>query len=151
MMWNENPMKKYASEHPSCTLKEYCDYLDEVEQKRREEREREDKEKQELLRSFTNKCFRLDFNGNCVLYFKVTQDLTSLREYLKVDAYEVYEDQSKTSMLFEAGRFINLLWLPGVDKHNSTVRSCKIISEELFNNIVEDFENMKKKAKVLKE
>lgn len=150
-MWNENPMKKYAREHPSCTLKEYCDYLDEVEQKRKEELKREQEEKQEILRSFTNKCFRLDFNGNCVLYFKITKDLTTLRESLKVDAYEVYEDQYSTSMRFESDRFINLSWLPGQDKYNSAVRSCNIIPEEVFNKIVENFEDMKKKVREMKE
>lgn len=149
-MWNENPMKKYAKEHPSCTLKEYCDYLDEVEQKRKEELKREQEEKQEILRSFTNKCFKLNFNGNSILYFKITKDITTLRNGLTVDAYQIYEDKCKMSMSFEAGRIINISWLPDQSVH-AGIRSCNIISEEVFNKIVENFEDMKKKVREMKE
>lgn len=34
-MWNENPMKIYAKNHPGCSLQEYCEHLDREEQKRK--------------------------------------------------------------------------------------------------------------------
>lgn len=149
-MWNENPMKKYASEHPGCTLEDYCNYLDEIEQKRREEKKKEEKQKEEALKSFTNKCFKLNFNGDSILFFKITKDITTLRESLKVDAYQVYENRHDVSMSFEAGRIINPLWLPNQSVH-SGIRYCNIIPEEVFNNIVKNFEDMKEKVRAMKE
>ena len=96
-MWSrESPMKEYARKHPGCSLQEYCEYLDNIAREEAERRRLKEEENNQLLKSFEGKCFQINFNRQSFGYFKITKDITALREDVKEDFYEVFIDSNTT-------------------------------------------------------
>lgn len=113
-MWSrESPMKEYARKHPGCSLQEYCEYLDNIAREEAERRRLKEEENNQLLKSFEGKCFQINFNRQSFGYFKITKDITALREDVKEDFYEVFIDSNTTRISLEKKRLINRQWLPG--------------------------------------
>lgn len=128
-MWSrESPMKEYARKHPGCSLQEYCEYLDNIAREEAERRRLKEEENNQLLKSFEGKCFQINFNRQSFGYFKITKDITALREDVKEDFYEVFIDSNTTRISLEKKRMINRQWLPG-----QASEKCTIVPEELFN------------------
>ena len=137
-MWSrESPMKEYARKHPGCSLQEYCEYLDNIAREEAERRRLKEKENNQLLKSFEGKCFQINFNRQSFGYFKITKDITAFREDIKEDFYEVFIDSNTTRIGLEKKRMINRYWLPGQGSEK-----CTIVPEELFNKVVEYYQEM---------
>lgn len=101
-MWSrESPMKEYARKHPGCSLQEYCEYLDNIAREEAERRRLKEEENNQLLKSFEGKCFQINFNRQSFGYFKITKDITALREDVKEDFYEVFIDSNTTRISLE--------------------------------------------------
>lgn len=77
------------------------------------ERKQKEEENNQLLKSFEGKCFQINFNRQSFGYFKITKDITALREDVKEDFYEVFIDSNTTRISLEKKRMINRQWLPG--------------------------------------
>lgn len=150
MYWDKStPEEKYLDSHPDSTLKEYIDYLNDKKEKARLERIDSEKRHRELLDSYVGKCFKIDFNGNSFIYFKLTQ---SVSNNFKETVYGVYSDSNRTYMEIEKERFINIRWLPFQQEWYGTPSvNSSIISEESFNNIIKIYENLVDTAKEIKE
>lgn len=82
--------KSNARKHPG--FQEYCEYLDNI--ARAERRRLKEEENNQLLKSFEGKCFQINFNRQSFGYFKITKDITALREDVKEDFYEVFIDNN---------------------------------------------------------
>lgn len=154
MNWRTRPEERYLETHPNSTLKEYIDYLDAKELQRQQELKESEKKHEELLASYIGKCFKMDFNGQSVLYFKLITDLNTLisKRHVLLPAYEVYISSDKVSMEFEPKRYINMMWFPNQEewfgRNNDTVT---IISEKSYNEIVSIYKNMVETAKKVKD
>lgn len=149
MYWNnKTPEEKYLDNHPDSSLKEYVDYLKEEKKKARLLNEESEKKHRELLDSYVGKCFKVDFNGRSIMYFKLT---TSVSKDTRVTAYEIYKDVDKSYMSMERNRYINVIWLPNQEEwyKDNYIKSSSIISEESFNEIVSIYENLDKAIKDL--
>ena len=150
MYWNRRtPEEVYLDSHPNSTLKEYIDYLSDKKEKARLESIESEKRHKELLDSYVGKCFKIDFNGNSFIYFKLTQPISSS---FRETVYGVYSDSNKTYMEIEKDRYINIQWLPFQQEWYGTpsVKSS-IISEESFNKIVSICNNMSMLIKEIKD
>ena len=154
MNWRISPEEIYLKNHPNSTLKEYIDYLKEEKLKRDQELKESEQKHKELLASYIDKCFKVNFNGQSVLYFKLIADLNNMisRRHVLLPAYEVYISSDKVSMEFEPKRYINMMWFPNQEewfgRNNNTVT---IISEESYNEIVSIYENMIETAEKIKD
>ena len=135
-MW-ESPIKEYARKHPNCSLQEYCEYLDRIEKERIEKEKYKEEENNKLLKSFKEKCFRIEFNSEVIGYFKLNKDITVYRDSLTEDFYKIHISSNEVIMEFEKKRVINRLWLPGQSNEK-----CTIIPEETFNKIVNLYQEM---------
>lgn len=102
----KTPIEEYAEAHPGCTLREYLDEENLKRQKSNEEELERYRLEEEYTKSLEGKYFKLDFNGSCIIYFR----LNSIKD-TKVVAYEIYSDRSKPfSMTVDVDRHINMLW-----------------------------------------
>lgn len=101
------------------------------------ERKQKEEENNQLLKSFEGKCFQINFNRQSFGYFKITKDITAFREDIKEDFYEVFIDSNTTRIGLEKKRMINRYWLPGQGNEK-----CTIVPEELFNKVVEYYQEM---------
>lgn len=134
---SRSPMSEYARKHPGCSLQEYCEYLDNIAREEAERRRLKEEENNQLLKSFEGKCFQINFNRQSFGYFKITKDITALREDVKEDFYEVFIDSNTTRISLEKKRMINRQWLPGQGSEK-----CTIVPEELFNKVVKYYQEM---------
>lgn len=153
MNWRISPEEIYLENHPNSTLKEYIDYLHLEELKRSQELEESSRRHKELLASYIGKCFKIDFNGQSVIYFKLVTDLDNLISggHAYLPTYEVYISSDKISMGFEPKRFINLMWFPNQECwYGRNNNKATIISEESYNKIVSIYENVIEAAEEVK-
>lgn len=150
-MWNENPMKVYAKNHPGCSLQEYCEYLDGEEQKRRDAKKAEDEENERVLKSYVGKCFRIDFNGQSFMYFRLSKEFgnhTTANE----DCYEVYISSNEIRISYSKQRAVNVYWVfPKDPYYSNSVRKCEMISDETFDKIRNYYEEMINMAPKIKD
>lgn len=148
--WNKkSEEEQYLETHPDSTLKEYIDFLKEEQKKKKLFLDESKKRHEELLNSYIGKCFKVNFNGSCVIYFKITTPIT---QNTLVTSYELYTDKDRTYMSLDTNRYINERWLPNQEEwySSSYVQSSSIISEESFNKIVSMYENMVESVKEIK-
>lgn len=154
MNWRMRPEERYLETHPNSTLKEYVDYLDAKELQRQQELKESAKKHEELLASYIGKCFKIDFNGQSVLYFKLITDLNTLisRKHVLLPTYKVYISSDMVSMEFEPKRYINIMWFPNQEEwFGRNTNTVTIISEESYNEIVSIYKNMVETAKKVKD
>lgn len=144
----ESPIEKYAREHPGCSLEEYCNYVRKAKEKEIEAEKLQEEEINNLLKSFTGKCFRIDFNGTSISYFKITKDISIYKKFTEVteDFYSIFADSRITKIAIEKQRIVNYNWLLNKD----TYTKCKVISEEVFNTIVKYCQEMHTMVEKLK-
>ena len=149
-MWGrKSPIEEYLDKHPDSTLREYNEYVKEEELKRHQEKV--DNRHKALLKSYIEKCFKIDFNGMSTMFFRLTSDPTDPRSSrIEEDAYSVYIDSSKVHMELEKKRYINVMWLPGQEEWYGNSHKVFQISEEDFNKVVEKYNEMVKVAKEIK-
>lgn len=102
--------KSNARKHPGCSLQEYCEYLDNIAREEAERRRLKEEENNQLLKSFEGKCFQINFNRQSFGYFKITKDITALREDVKEDFYEVFIDSNTTRISLEKKRMSMASW-----------------------------------------
>lgn len=123
-------MKTYLEQHPNATLREYVDYFAAEQQKIENTRKIELENRKAYLKSCTGKYFKVVFNSNSSIYFKVTNDLT--KEPFRETIYRVYSDNTMKRLTVNNLGCISNDWLLGeyCDKISE-------ISEEDYNAIVE--------------
>lgn len=68
-MWGrKSPIEEYLDKHPDSTLREYNEYVKEEERKRHQEKVDSDNRHKALLKSYIEKCFKIDFNGMSTMF-----------------------------------------------------------------------------------
>ena len=137
--FNTITIDNYLNNHPNSSLEDFREYLNTIESERIKSLKDSENRHRELIKSFENKCFRIDFNSQSVLYFKIKENILNVSP-IKVDAYNVLINSDNISMSLEKGRVINLCWFPGQEEwFGASNEKSEIISDDCFNKIVNEY------------
>lgn len=111
-------------------------------EKSRKGRRAEDEENERILKSYVGKCFRIDFNGQSFMYFRLSKEFgnhTTVNE----DCYEVYISSNEIRISYSKQRAVNVYWVfPKDPYYSNSVRKCEMISDETFDKIRNYYEEM---------
>lgn len=148
-MTYRNPIEEYANAHPECTLLEYLASEKAKARKQYEEDCERDKLRDEYQVSLVGKCFKMDFNGSSISYFRLSSIANSI---VKTRIYNTYSSrESPYSMQIEEQGSVNLLWLPNPYRAKSYGEKLAVeIEEAEFLRIVklfEEFQNIFKQIR----
>lgn len=138
---------QYLKEYPNALLKDYFNYL-EKENERKSQEEKDSKARREkLLKSYTGKCFRLDFNNESTIFFKLDKEIDLNYRCVGIDAYSIFIydlDNTRFNLGFEKNRVLNIKHFPNQEEWNDGYHypPARIISEESFNEIVKYYETV---------
>lgn len=132
-------MLDYAKEHPNCSLNEYMEYLKQMAKESALRQQAEEDRINDYLKNSVGKCFKIVFNSQSTLYFRLTNKDVNLRaRSVNEDSYMIYISNDDYKLEFEAERVINLAWITKKD----TVAQAFIISDEDFKKIEDTYKAM---------
>lgn len=148
-MFESNSIKDYLLKHPEASLKEYWEY------ENMKEKEKKDAESQRLdkciewYKALEGRYFLMDFNGNSKMALKVTKwpDTEYRNTYC---CYNISLNPAHIDK--EVNRDVNRYWFknPYETYYGQNIGSCKEISEEEFNDIVEKCNQIEELTKSIK-
>jgi len=128
---------EYYQTNPNDSIKDYIEYINNCRKEEQCKEEERLKNRNEWYKSLEGRCFLISFHSNAHIVLKVTKwpDTEFKNPYL---CYNIYHNP--TNIIKEENRDVNRYWFKNPYEkpyHGQNEGSCKEISEETYNEIVE--------------
>ena len=139
---NNSDIEIYFNSHPDATIKEYLDYVKAKDIEKKEYESEREKNRIEWYKALEGRCFIITFHSRAHIVLKVTEwpNAEFKNKYL---CYNIYIDPNY--IIKEENREVNRYWFKNPYEkpyYGQNEGSCKEISEEMYNEIVEKCEKV---------
>jgi len=129
----------YYQTNPNGSIKDYIEYVNNYKKEEQSKEEERLKNRNEWYKSLEGRCFLISFHSNAHIVLKVTKwpDTEFRNQYL---CYNIYYNPNR--IIKEENRDVNRYWFKNPYEkpyYGQNEGSCKEISEETYNEIVEKY------------